>query len=62
MCIRDSSATLPMSDGTIIHLYAEEGVLPAGVKAEASVVTGIEDVVRRMWRLRLKRLGKLRKL
>ncbi|WP_320956275.1 InlB B-repeat-containing protein, partial [Enterocloster asparagiformis] len=40
------SATLPMSDGTIIHLYAEEGVLPAGVKAEASVVTGIEDVVK----------------
>ena len=39
-------AELPMEDGTIIHLYAPEGVLPPNVKAVASVVTGIEDVVK----------------
>ena len=40
------SAELLMDDGTIISLYAPEGVLPANVKAVASVVTGIEDVVK----------------
>ncbi|MCC2818714.1 InlB B-repeat-containing protein, partial [Lachnoclostridium pacaense] len=40
------SAELPMEDGTIISLYAPEGVLPANTKAVASVVTGIEDVVK----------------
>ncbi|HIX52138.1 MAG TPA: hypothetical protein IAA28_04975, partial [Candidatus Lachnoclostridium stercoripullorum] len=37
---------LTMEDGTVIHIHADAGVLPAGVTAEASVVTGIEDVVK----------------
>ena len=40
------NAQLVMEDGTIIHLHAPKGVLPAGVKAAASVVTGIEDTVK----------------
>ncbi len=40
------SASIPMEDGTVIHIYAAEGVLPAGVKAVASVVKGIEDVIK----------------
>ncbi|WP_333649177.1 InlB B-repeat-containing protein, partial [Lacrimispora sp.] len=40
------SASIPMEDGTVIHIYAAEGILPAGVKAVASVVKGIEDVVK----------------
>ena len=37
---------LTMEDGTVIHIHADAGVLPAGVTAEASVVTGIEEVVK----------------
>ncbi len=40
------STELTMEDGTVIHIHAAEGVLPAGVEAVASVVTGIEDVVK----------------
>lgn len=40
------SAALPMEDGTIIRLSAEEGILPAGVSAAASAVPGIEDTVK----------------
>ena len=37
---------LTMDDGMEITIRAGEGVLPAGVQAAASVVTGIEDVVK----------------
>ncbi|NNJ32151.1 InlB B-repeat-containing protein, partial [Lacrimispora defluvii] len=40
------SSELVMEDGTIIRLHAPEGVLPAGVKASAVVVTGIGDAVK----------------
>ena len=40
------STSIMMEDGTVIHIHAEEGVLPAGVKAVASVVNGIENVVK----------------
>lgn len=39
-------ASLQMEDGTVIHIHADEEVLPAGVTAVASVVTGIEGVVK----------------
>ena len=35
-----------MEDGTVIHIQADEGVLPAGVQAVASIVYGIEDAVK----------------
>ena len=40
------STSIMMEDGTVIHIHAAEGVLPAGVKAVASVVKGIENVVK----------------
>ncbi|WP_277406631.1 InlB B-repeat-containing protein [Lacrimispora xylanisolvens] len=40
------SSQLVMEDGTVIRLHAPEGVLPAGVKASAVVVTGIGDAVK----------------
>jgi hypothetical protein len=40
------SSQLVMEDGTIIRLHAPEGVLPAGVKASAVIVTGIGDAVK----------------
>lgn len=40
------NAELTMEDGTIITLHAAEGVLPAGVTAEATVVNGLEDVLK----------------
>ncbi len=40
------SSQLVMEDGTVIRLHAPEGVLPAGVKATAFVVTGIGDAVK----------------
>ncbi|WP_270289583.1 InlB B-repeat-containing protein, partial [Enterocloster citroniae] len=36
----------PMKDGMIIHIHADEGVLPAYVTAVASAVPGIEDAVK----------------
>ena len=40
------SSQLVMEDGTIIRLHAPEGVLPAGVKASAVVVSGIGAAVK----------------
>ncbi|MDF2888455.1 MAG: doubled motif anchor protein, partial [Lacrimispora sp.] len=40
------SSELVMEDGTVIRLHAPEGVLPAGVKASAVVVSGIGDAVK----------------
>lgn len=47
------NAELTMEDGTIITLHAAEGVLPAGVTAEAIVKDDLAATVKENWKQKI---------